>query len=165
MLLEILMSLNFDRAFRAEEKTYTNEMLTVQRLLQSQQEVSGEEVVAELGIPSRHMSPFLQPSTALYAQLDPSPTFRLVQAHRYVAQKVLRTVMSRQRKCPVQRAIIYAVSLGGDTDTIAAMAGAISGALFGIDSLPDEWQKMCEAWEETRARGAALYARQEQTSR
>ncbi|GAU91105.1 hypothetical protein RvY_03424 [Ramazzottius varieornatus] len=29
------------------------------------------------------MSPFRQPSTAPYAQLSSSPTFRLVQAHRY----------------------------------------------------------------------------------
>ena len=35
--------------------------------------------------------------------------------------------------------VIYAVSLGGDTDTIASMAGAISGAYLGIDSLPSEW--------------------------
>ena len=35
--------------------------------------------------------------------------------------------------------IIYAVSLGGDTDTKASMAGAISGAHLGIDALPVEW--------------------------
>jgi poly(ADP-ribose) glycohydrolase ARH3 len=40
--------------------------------------------------------------------------------------------------------VIYAVSLGGDTDTIASMAGAISGAYMGIDSLPSEWQKQLE---------------------
>jgi len=36
-------------------------------------------------------------------------------------------------------AVIYAVSLGGDTDTIAAMAGAISGAYLGIEAIPSEW--------------------------
>jgi len=40
--------------------------------------------------------------------------------------------------------VIYAVSLGGDTDTIASMAGAISGAYLGIDALPSEWQKQLE---------------------
>jgi poly(ADP-ribose) glycohydrolase ARH3 len=35
--------------------------------------------------------------------------------------------------------IIYAISLGGDTDTIASMAGAISGAYLGIDAIPQEW--------------------------
>ena len=32
--------------------------------------------------------------------------------------------------------IANVILLGGDTDTIAAMAGAISGALLGIDSIP-----------------------------
>lgn len=35
--------------------------------------------------------------------------------------------------------VTYAVSLGGDTDTIACMAGAISGAYLGIDALPEGW--------------------------
>jgi len=35
--------------------------------------------------------------------------------------------------------VAYAISLGGDTDTIASMAGAISGAYLGIDALPAGW--------------------------
>jgi poly(ADP-ribose) glycohydrolase ARH3 len=35
--------------------------------------------------------------------------------------------------------VIYAISLGGDTDTIAAMAGAISGAYLGMEAMPSEW--------------------------
>ena len=41
-------------------------------------------------------------------------------------------------------AVIYAVSLGGDTDTIAAMAGAISGAYLGIEAIPSEWRAKLE---------------------
>jgi len=37
-------------------------------------------------------------------------------------------------------AIIDAVMMGGDTDTLAAVAGAVAGARFGKDSLPDRWQ-------------------------
>jgi len=40
--------------------------------------------------------------------------------------------------------VIYAVSLGGDTDTIASMAGAISGAYLGIEVIPQEWQEQLE---------------------
>jgi poly(ADP-ribose) glycohydrolase ARH3 len=36
-------------------------------------------------------------------------------------------------------AVLYAVSLGGDTDTIASMAGAISGAHLGAEALPTDW--------------------------
>jgi len=41
-------------------------------------------------------------------------------------------------------AIIYAISLGGDTDTIASMAGAISGAYLGIEAIPQEWLEQLE---------------------
>jgi poly(ADP-ribose) glycohydrolase ARH3 len=40
--------------------------------------------------------------------------------------------------------VIYAISLGGDTDTIAAMAGAISGAYLGIEAIPEEWRAKLE---------------------
>jgi poly(ADP-ribose) glycohydrolase ARH3 len=40
--------------------------------------------------------------------------------------------------------VIYAISLGGDTDTIAAMAGAISGAYLGIEAIPQEWRAKLE---------------------
>jgi len=40
--------------------------------------------------------------------------------------------------------VIYAISLGGDTDTIAAMAGAISGAYLGIETIPSEWRAKLE---------------------
>ena len=35
--------------------------------------------------------------------------------------------------------VVYAVSLGGDTDTIGAMTGAISGAYYGEEAIPQEW--------------------------
>jgi poly(ADP-ribose) glycohydrolase ARH3 len=38
----------------------------------------------------------------------------------------------------------YTISLGGDTDTIAAMAGAISGAHLGIEAIPAEWKAKLE---------------------
>ena len=41
-------------------------------------------------------------------------------------------------------AVIYAISLGGDTDTIGAMTGAISGAYLGIESIPDRWKNKLE---------------------
>jgi len=41
-------------------------------------------------------------------------------------------------------AVSYAVSLGGDTDTIGAMTGAISGAYLGIESIPNNWRNKLE---------------------
>jgi ADP-ribosylglycohydrolase len=39
----------------------------------------------------------------------------------------------------VQRSITYGANLGRDADTIASMAGAIAGALQGIQGIPAEW--------------------------
>jgi len=42
------------------------------------------------------------------------------------------------------RSVLYAASLGGDADTIAAMAGAIAGAYHGEEGLPQEWVRRLE---------------------
>jgi len=38
-------------------------------------------------------------------------------------------------------ALVYAVGLGGDTDTIAAMTGALSGAYHGKKGIPSQWMR------------------------
>jgi ADP-ribosylglycohydrolase len=40
--------------------------------------------------------------------------------------------------------VISAVNLGGDTDTIGAMAGAVAGAYYGYDQIPQEWLNSLE---------------------
>lgn len=42
------------------------------------------------------------------------------------------------------QAVIHAVSLGGDTDTIGAMTGAIAGAYLGVEAIPNQWQDKLE---------------------
>ena len=41
-----------------------------------------------------------------------------------------------------EEAIINTTALGGDTDTNAAIAGALSGSVFGRDSIPFFWRQM-----------------------
>jgi poly(ADP-ribose) glycohydrolase ARH3 len=43
-----------------------------------------------------------------------------------------------------KNAVVYAVSLGGDTDTIGAMTGAIAGAFHGVDAIPTSWLEAME---------------------
>lgn len=49
-----------------------------------------------------------------------------------------------QTNNPFRRAIQYAITLGGDTDTIASMAGAIAGAYYGDTGISTALQKHCE---------------------
>lgn len=44
------------------------------------------------------------------------------------------------------RTVSYAISLGGDTDTIAAMSGAIAGAYHGEEELPKSWKTFFNYW-------------------
>ena len=59
-------------------------------------------------------------------------------------------------------AVEAAVRLGGDTDTVAAIAGALAGAEAGLDGLPAEWINGLAEWPCTPAHlrrlGAALAA-------
>ncbi len=54
-------------------------------------------------------------------------------------------------------AISYAISLGGDTDTIASMTGAICGAYLGIEYIPEEWQMKLENREYILSLAERLY--------
>ena len=49
-----------------------------------------------------------------------------------------------QTENPFERTIMLAISLGGDTDTVATMAGAMAGAYWGLEHIPHSWQVVCE---------------------
>lgn len=56
-----------------------------------------------------------------------------------------------------KEAILFAVSLGGDTDTIAAMTGAISGAYLGVEAVPSKWRLKLENREYIEELASVLY--------
>jgi poly(ADP-ribose) glycohydrolase ARH3 len=62
-----------------------------------------------------------------------------------------------QTENPFRRTIQYAISLGGDTDTIANMAGAIAGAYYGYGTISENIQKHCEATEQFIANADKLH--------
>ena len=39
-----------------------------------------------------------------------------------------------------ESAIVKAVNLGGDADTIGAITGGLAGAMYGYDSIPARWK-------------------------
>jgi len=90
-----------------------------QQKLKSVEKLLGEkdraEVVAQLG---HGIEAFNSVPTAIYSFLSHPSSF--------------------------EEAVIYAISLGGDTDTIGAMTGAISGAYLGIEAIPSKWQERLE---------------------
>jgi ADP-ribosyl-[dinitrogen reductase] hydrolase len=57
-----------------------------------------------------------------------------------------------------EQGLIWAVNLGGDTDTNGAVTGALLGARFGVGAIPPRWLETLERREELDALGRRLAA-------
>uniref|UniRef100_A0A1B6KIV5 ADP-ribosylhydrolase ARH3 n=1 Tax=Graphocephala atropunctata TaxID=36148 RepID=A0A1B6KIV5_9HEMI len=120
---------NTDQTEEYEDKMpYTNKLEAMDELLKSDH-VLDEEVQGILGC---DVSAFNSVATAVFCFLR--------------SQKPIPNITT---DCPYRRTIQYAISLGGDTDTIASMAGAIAGAFYGMDVINKSLQKHCEFVSET----------------
>jgi ADP-ribosyl-[dinitrogen reductase] hydrolase len=49
-------------------------------------------------------------------------------------------------------ALHAAIRIGGDTDTVAAIAGALLGAKWGMSAIPAEWRRLLHGWPGLRGR-------------
>jgi ADP-ribosyl-[dinitrogen reductase] hydrolase len=56
-----------------------------------------------------------------------------------------------------KEAILLAVSLGGDADTIAAITGQIAGALYGASAISEEWLNTLKYHDIIALKASALY--------
>lgn len=54
-------------------------------------------------------------------------------------------------------AILSAINLGGDSDTVGACCGALAGAYWGCDSIPARWRKELEDYENILHLGELLW--------
>nr|KAF6377081.1 hypothetical protein mMyoMyo1_000398 [Myotis myotis] len=125
------------RELGMEEHPYSSRLKKIGELLE-QDVVTREEVVSELG---NGIAAFESVPTAIYCFLrcmEPDP-------------EIPSTFNS------LQRTLIYSISLGGDTDTIATMAGAIAGAYYGMEQVTESWQQSCEGYEETDILAQSLH--------
>ena len=55
-------------------------------------------------------------------------------------------------------AVLKAVNLGDDTDTTAAVAGALAGLFYGLDAIPADWLQTLAGTDEIYRIAAALLA-------
>jgi ADP-ribosyl-[dinitrogen reductase] hydrolase len=47
----------------------------------------------------------------------------------------------------LEDALLLAINLGGDADTVGACCGALAGAYWGSLSIPDRWKRDLECYE------------------
>ncbi|XP_055340230.1 ADP-ribosylhydrolase ARH3-like [Paramacrobiotus metropolitanus] len=74
----------------------------------------------------------------------------------YCAVRAMPPVAGIHTDNPFERAIILAISMGGDTNTIASMAGAITGAGLGNERIPVVMKMPCYDIEEPEVLGSEL---------
>ncbi|CAL1279246.1 unnamed protein product [Larinioides sclopetarius] len=113
--------------------------------LQDQEDISANEIAERLG---NDVSASKSVPTAIYSFL-----------------RGMKPISEFECLNPFARTIYFAISVGGDTDTIAGMAGSIAGAYYGIGAIPTELQERCEFKDEVDNLAHKLYAAsQEMTS-
>lgn len=111
-----------------EPYVYVKRLEKVLELLEQGDSVSREKVEEELGV---YISAHMSVPTAIYSFIRASNPISGIETEN----EFLRTVQ-------------FAISLGGDTDTIASMAGSIAGAYYGFAKVPVNLQRHCEALSE-----------------
>ncbi|CAB1429856.1 unnamed protein product [Pleuronectes platessa] len=135
---------NDARILKEAEMPFSDRLHRVRDLM-DRSKVSIEEVISELGngIAALHSVP-----TAIFCVL-----------HCLQPRKCLPENYSG-----LERTIAYSLALGGDTDTIACMAGAIAGAHYGIEAVPQSWMRCCEGAQDADINAERLHMLYHQSS-
>ncbi|WP_435358904.1 ADP-ribosylglycohydrolase family protein [Haloarchaeobius sp. DFWS5] len=74
----------------------------------------------------------------------------------YVVTTVQAGLFHGLRADSAEDAIVDAVAMGGDADTLGAVAGAVAGARFGASALPERWLDAMDCTTECRELADAL---------
>lgn len=62
-----------------------------------------------------------------------------IRSSGYVADTLEAAVWCLLTTGSYRACVLRAVNLGGDTDTVAAVAGGLAGVLYGFDAIPPDW--------------------------
>lgn len=81
----------------------------------------------------------LQYFTKLFDGIDKLAE-REIQSGGYVVHTLEAAIWCLLTTDSYKDCVLKAVNLGGDTDTTAAVAGGLAGALYGYDAIPENWR-------------------------
>jgi ADP-ribosylglycohydrolase len=91
---------------------------------------------------------------------DPDEVIRRI-GHRVEVQNSVPTAIYCFLRSPgnFEEAVIRAVNMGGDADSLGIMCGAIGGALHGESAIPERWSSVLEAKDRILAAADRLWER------
>lgn len=117
-------------------------------------------VAARAAAQTRDLARALEKVDAL---LSDAPTPGDVQSHlgssADIAESIAAALYSALAHDRFEAALRFGVRLGGDTDTVAAMAGAVAGARDGYSAIPTRWVEALEDGTRGRSHVEALVPR------
>ena len=74
----------------------------------------------------------------------------------YVVDSLEAAIWAVARTTNFRDALVLAVNLAGDSDTIGAITGQLAGALYGLSEIPTDWLDKLPWHEQIKALGSAL---------
>jgi ADP-ribosyl-[dinitrogen reductase] hydrolase len=75
-----------------------------------------------------------------YERYDPDPSLDCVPC----SHAALRCFMNARS---FEQAVLSAINLGGDADTVGACTGALAGAYWGLEAIPAQWRRDLDGYE------------------
>ncbi|XP_069140131.1 ADP-ribosylhydrolase ARH3-like isoform X2 [Argopecten irradians] len=121
----------------ASEHPYCDKLETIRKFLKQDVPPTADEINEELGT---EISALESVPAAIFAFLYST-----------------KEIPDLENRNLFEKTVMFATSLGGDSDTIATMAGAIAGACYGEDQLPEHWMLGCEGVKDALEYADQLY--------
>jgi len=83
-----------------------------------------------------------EPAVVRAIQSVPSLSRDDLRSGGYVLDTLAASFWSLLNTDEAEEAIVTAVGLGADTDTTGAVTGALAGALYGVEAIPERWRRV-----------------------
>ncbi|XP_049523038.1 uncharacterized protein LOC119461611 isoform X3 [Dermacentor silvarum] len=132
------LKLKMEKIEPEEGRFYSEKLETMKKMLNHYEDAPPERVAAILG--------------------NEITADRSVPAALYAFLRSTRPLTGCKTSNGFVRALFFAISMGGDTDTIGTMTGSIAGAYYGIFKVPRNMQGYCQAEERATCLGNRLLA-------
>ena len=75
--------------------------------------------------------------------VDPQPT-------GYTVDTLACAIQAVECSSSLEEAVIGAVNLGGDADTVGAITGGLAGVYYGFAAIPERWLEKLSSWQRER---------------